>query len=102
LHIYEFFAIFIIMAEGGGNVMTRTTISLHESVLKKVRSVAHQSHTTMGETITELLNLGLQAKTGRQTRRAKQGFRLKTFAMGSPRVPLEDKEAVNALLDGRS
>ena len=79
--------------------MTRTTISLHETILQKVRSVAHQSHATMGETITELLDLGLKAKTARHASQKKTPFILKTFSMGTPRVPLEDKEALNALLD---
>jgi hypothetical protein len=81
--------------------MTRTTISLHESVLEKVRTVAHESHTTLGEAITELLTLGLQAKTTRQSPQGNEKFRLKTFSMGAPRIPIEDKEAVNSALDGR-
>jgi len=82
--------------------MTRTTISLHESVLQKVRLVAHESHTTLGETFTELLNLGLQAKTVSHPARNRVKFRLKSYAMGKPRIPLEDKDAINAVLDGRS
>jgi hypothetical protein len=82
--------------------MTRRTISLHESVLEKVRKVAHQSDSTLGETITELLNLGLHSKSDQmQKRRQPQQFRLKTHALGTPKVPLEDKEALNAILDGR-
>lgn len=81
------------------HTMTRTTISLHESVLEKVRTVARQSHTTLGETISELLTFGLQAKTARHASRKKPAFSLKTFSMGTPRVSLEDKEALNALLD---
>ena len=82
--------------------MTRTTISLHESVLGKVRQVAHQSNSTLGETITELLNLGLHAKNNQiQKRRQPQRFQLKTYAMGTPKVSLEDTEALNAILDGR-
>jgi hypothetical protein len=81
--------------------MTRTTISLHESVLEKVRNIAHQSHTTMGETITELLDLGLRVKKDRNPPRIKSKFRLKSFPMGIPRIPLEDKEAIYSVLDGR-
>jgi hypothetical protein len=82
--------------------MTRTTISLHESVLGKVRQVAHQSNSTLGDTITDLLNLGLHVKTAQiQKRRQPQQFRLKTYAMGMPKISLEDKEALNAILDGR-
>ncbi len=89
------------MTEEGVNAMNRTTISLHESVLEKVRDIAHQSHTTMGETITELLNLGIESKASRHVARSRKKFTLRTHAMGSPRIPLEDKEALNAVLDGR-
>jgi hypothetical protein len=82
--------------------MTRTTISLHESVLEKVRLAAHQSHTTLGETITELLDLGLRTKTARHPARGKAKFRLKSFSLGIPRIPLEDKDAINAALDRRN
>jgi hypothetical protein len=79
--------------------MTRTTISLHESVLKKVRIAARRSNTTMGETITELLNAGLQSKSRRIAKKRMPKFSLKTFSMGTPRIPLEDKEAIDAILD---
>jgi hypothetical protein len=82
--------------------MTRTTISLHESVLKKVRIVARRSNTTLGETITELLNAGLQSKISRTATKHKTRFSLKTFSMGTPRIPLEDKEAINTILRRRS
>jgi hypothetical protein len=55
----------------------------------------------MGETITELLNLGLQIKKARRHSQGKKRFHLKSFSMGTPRIPLEDKEALNAALDGR-
>lgn len=80
--------------------MTRTTISLHESVFGKVRKVAQESHSALGETITELLNLGLEAKSAQiKKRRQSPPFHLKTYAMGKPMVSLEDKEALNAILD---
>lgn len=77
--------------------MTRTTISLHESVLRKVKRLSHDEHTTMGETITELLNLGLRAKEN-QMKKNKKKFQLKSFSLGTPRVPLEDKDAIYSLL----
>ncbi|MBN1307545.1 MAG: hypothetical protein JXA18_06490 [Chitinispirillaceae bacterium] len=78
--------------------MTRTTISLHESTLRKVREVSRHEHIPLGETITELLNLGLELKQS-LFRRKKSSFTLKTYSMGQPKVPLEDKEAINDLLD---
>ena len=82
--------------------MTRTTISLHESTLEKVRRAAHESHSTLGETITELLNIGLRSSAAHRPVRGSEKFRLKSFSMGKSRVALEDKEAINAILDGRS
>ena len=78
--------------------MTRTTISLHESTLNKVKELSRQEHATLGETITELLNLGLSFKKSRLVK-AEKKFRLKTFALGNPKVPLEDTEALYSILD---
>ncbi len=80
--------------------MTRTTISLHESVFESVRKVAHASHTTLGETITELLTLGLAAKKTLQHQQGQSHkFLLKTYSLGVPTIPLEDKDAINTVLD---
>jgi hypothetical protein len=79
--------------------VTRTTISLHESTLKRVREVARREHTTIGEAVTELLNLGLSAKEA-QRRTEPRRFRLKSYSMGTPKVALEDKEALYRALDG--
>ncbi|MBN1575568.1 MAG: hypothetical protein JW913_03395 [Chitinispirillaceae bacterium] len=78
--------------------MTRTTISLHYSTLDKVRELSRHEHITLGEAITELLNLGLGLKKNR-FQRNKNSFSLKSFSMGQPKVPLEDKEAISNLLD---
>lgn len=78
--------------------MTRTTISLHESTLIKVKKLSRQEHSSLGETITELLNLGLERKRA-QMKKTKNKFVLNTFAMGTPKVSLEDKEAVYSILD---
>lgn len=78
--------------------MTRTTISLHESTLNKVRELSRQGHTTLGETITELLNLGMNTKRSLLKKTGKK-FTLKTFALGKTKIPLENKEAVYSLLD---
>ena len=80
--------------------MTRTTISLHESVLKKTKEEAKREHRSLGETISELLLLGLEKKHLHSETR-KKPFVLKTYAMGSPRIPLEDKDALYDVLDGR-
>ena len=78
--------------------MTRTTISLHESTLNKVRKLSRQKHSTLGETITELLNIGLNKKD-ELTKKTKKKFSLPAFALGKPKVPLEDKDALYSILD---
>jgi hypothetical protein len=77
--------------------MTRTTVSLHESTLRKVRELSRREHHTLGQTVSEILDLGLQRKD--QLRQPRRPFKLPTFHMGAPRVPLEDKEAIAALLE---
>jgi hypothetical protein len=78
--------------------MMRTTISLHESVLEKTRKEAKRNHRSLGETISELLTLGLEKKL-RRSKNGRKPFVLGTYAMGFPRVSLEDKDALRAVLD---
>jgi len=77
--------------------MTRTTISLHESTLRQVKEIARRQHMTLGETVTELLGVGL-AKKGEKTQ-ARKRFVLRTFKLGIPKVSLEDKDALYAVFD---
>lgn len=78
--------------------MTRTTISLHETTLAKVRDLSRSEQLSLGETITELLNLGIECK--KAISQQKNGvFTLKTASMGQPKVPLEDKEAIYHLVN---
>ncbi len=80
--------------------MTRTTICLHESVLKTAKQIAHKEHRTLGETISELMGIGIRFK-GRKPVRPQKRFTLKTFSMGTPHVPLEDKEAILSAVEKR-
>lgn len=78
--------------------MTRTTICLHESILRETKKLAHARHKTIGETITELLSIGLR-NISRESRVSKASFVLPSFNMGNPKTALEDKEAISALLE---
>jgi len=78
--------------------MMRTTISLHESTFNRVKKVAQKQHKSLGETITELLNLGLQKLKEAQSMQ-KRAFKLPEFSMGMPRIDLEDKDSVYSILD---
>ena len=78
--------------------MTRTTISLHETTLDRVKVLSRREHRSLGETITELLHLGLKCKDS-LARDKTSKFALKTSSMRQPRIPLEDKEAIHHLLN---
>jgi hypothetical protein len=77
--------------------MIRTTISLQDSVLKAVKRLAREEHRSLGDTITELLQIGLRQ---RERRSGPVPASLPDFSMGAPLVSLEDKERLNQLLDG--
>ncbi len=76
--------------------MTRTTLCLHESVLKQAKKLAHDKHKTLGETITELLSIGLQ-NVNMESKLKNTPFSLPIYDMGKPLIPLEDKEALSSL-----
>jgi hypothetical protein len=76
--------------------MIRTTISLQESVLKAVKRLAHIDHRSLGETITELLQMGLRQ---REKHSLPNPTALPDFSMGAALVSLEDKERLNQILD---
>ncbi len=78
--------------------MTRTTISLHESIFRKVKFVAQREHCHLGEVISELLSLGLKTKF-EQFKKKEKDFQMKTYTMGKPLIPLEDKDAIWAAFD---
>ena len=76
--------------------MIRTTISLQESVLKAVKRLAHDEHRSLGETISELLQVGLRQ---REKKSASGPAALPDFSMGAALVSLEDKARLNQILD---
>ncbi|MBL8028428.1 MAG: hypothetical protein JNL74_18530 [Fibrobacteres bacterium] len=78
--------------------MTRTTILLHESVLKKAKQRVHETHKTLGETITELLSIGLET-TEKANPKRKTHFVLPEFKMGIPKINLTDKDALFKVLE---
>ena len=81
-----------------GCSMIRTTISLHEATLKSAKRLARAEHRSLGETITELLNVGLHQRE-KQALAPSDRLALPEFSMGKPRIPLEDKEGLFRLLD---
>jgi hypothetical protein len=80
--------------------MMRTTICLNESLFKQAKKIAHEEHSTLGETISELLSLGIQSKKKHVIPESHE-FTLPSFSMGKPLIPLEDKEAIFSALEKR-
>ena len=78
--------------------MIRTTLSMHESTFKALKRLARAEHRTLGETVTEVLNLGLGQKE-KQAPAAERPASLPEFSMGKPLVSLEDKERLHQILD---
>ncbi|MHB8512711.1 MAG: antitoxin [Actinomycetota bacterium] len=74
--------------------MTRTTVDIDSSVLKRLRSLAKQRRTSLGTLISELLAQALASKRSPKSTE----FRWESSAMNA-RVDLEDKNAVLDALD---
>jgi hypothetical protein len=74
----------------------RTTIDLDAVVLKELKALRRTEGKTLGQLASELLASALVARhKSRRTRRPK----LKSFNLGVPLVDLNDRAAVQAILD---
>lgn len=76
--------------------MARTTIDLDPSVLRQLRRRSREQRKSMGQIASELLAQALAQ--GPAARRVAQP-EWKSWNLGTPRVDLEDKEAMRAALD---
>ena len=81
-------------------IMARTTLDLDAGILKELRRRAEREHKSMGQIASELLAPGLAGSA--EANRAPSRLRWTSRDLGTPRVDLEDKEAVRAHLDGPS
>lgn len=79
--------------------MSRTTLDLDESVLHKLRRYGSEQHKSMGQLASELL---ARALSEAESATAAKSVKWVSRDLGVPRVDLEDKEAVRALLDEHS
>lgn len=75
--------------------MTRTTLNLDPSVLRELRRRSEREHKSIGELASQLLVRSLRQEAEPQLR----PFSWVSRDLGKPAVDLEDKEALNALLD---
>ena len=78
----------------------RTTIDLDPSVLKELRRRSLSAGKRMGQLASELLARSLHEEEGRQP--SALGLTWISKNLGRPRVDLEDKEALRAVIDSSS
>ena len=78
--------------------MTRTTLDLDPSVLQELRERAAREDKSMGQVASELLVRTI----GEPAESEPRPLKWHSANLGKPLVDLEDKEAVWAVLDGRS
>lgn len=75
--------------------MKRTTLILEDGCMEGVRALARAEEKTMSQVVNDLLVEGLQ----RHRVPERPAFELPTFAMGKPRVPLGDRDALERLME---
>lgn len=75
--------------------MTRTTLNLDPSVMRELRERSARERKSIGELASQLLAHGLREERKPPTRT----FSWVSDDLGTPLVDLEDKDALNALLD---
>lgn len=79
--------------------MARTTLELDAEVLRGLRHRGKTERKSMGQVASELL---AQALSQPGANRPSAPLRWTSRDLGTPRIDLEDKEAVRRLLDERS
>ncbi len=77
------------------DAMPRTTVDIDASVLRELKKRQEREHKPLGQLISELVAKALAADE-----RSAPEFTWVARDL-QPRVDLEDKEAVSAILDGR-
>lgn len=77
------------------SIMSRTTLNLDPSVLSELRLRSKQERKSIGELASQLLARGLREEPEAEP----PSFSWVSHDLGRPAVDLEDKEALNALLD---
>jgi len=78
-------------------IMPRTTLDLDTSVLRELRRRGERETKSMGQVASELL-----ARALAEERESPAPFEWRSADLGRPHVDLEDKAAVQAVLDGRT
>jgi hypothetical protein len=76
--------------------MKRTTLILEDACIDGVRELAQKEHRDMSAVVNELLAEGLH----RRSHVRRSPFTLTAYRMGSPRVNLGDRDALEAAMEG--
>jgi hypothetical protein len=74
--------------------MTRTTLILEDACIEGVRRLAQGEHRNMSRVVNELLAEGLQ----RRNKSCRKPFQLPVFPMGTARINLGDRDALEAVM----
>jgi hypothetical protein len=75
--------------------MKRTTLILEDACIQGIRDLARREGRQMSQLVNELLVEGL----ARRRKKPKNGVELPSFSMGSPRVNLADRNALESVMD---
>jgi len=76
--------------------MARTTLDIDEPILKELKDLQAREKKSLGQLASELLAEAL-SRRGKSERKRK--FKWISRNLGTPRIDLEDKEALNTVLD---
>ncbi len=76
----------------------RTTLIIDDAVFRKLKTLAAEQGRTLSQVTQEVLQRGLDESRPTLRRKA---VKLPTFAMGTPRVDVADRDRLLDLLDER-
>jgi hypothetical protein len=75
--------------------VTRTTLILEDACIEGVRRLAQREHRNMSRVVNELLADGLQ----RRIKSGRTPFKIPVCPMGTPRINLGDRDALEAVME---
>jgi hypothetical protein len=78
-------------------IVPRTTLEIDASILAELRRRGEAERKSMGQVASELLAAAL---AGAEPAAGRAAFRWNAADLGTPRVDLEDKDALQRALDG--
>lgn len=76
----------------------RTTLRIDDDLLNQLREQAHQERVPLTALLNRVIRRGLEAGQPDRTK-VRRAYREQSFAMGTPRVPLDKALALAAMLE---